>query len=95
MGIGSMGDGARRKDELERRRSRRPCAPTEDSLAPGVAVLAEREAADTLAGGGEDGVAHGRENRGKRGFAQAGGRVVGLEEMDVAVTQCRTRAVNV
>jgi len=40
---------------------------------PGVAVFGERQRANALASGGKNGVAHGRENRWKRGFAETGG----------------------
>src|SRR5712664_3107918 len=52
------------------------------ALGPGEAVFGEREGADALAGDGEDGVADGGENGRESGFAEAGGGVVGLQEMD-------------
>ena len=45
-------------------------------------MFREREGADALAVDGEDGVAYGRENRRQGWFAEAGGWIVGLQEMD-------------
>src|SRR5258708_23031404 len=51
-------------------------------LGPREAVFGERERADAFAGDGENGVADGRKNRREGGFAEAGGGIVGLPEMD-------------
>ena len=45
-------------------------------------MFGEGEGADAGAGGGEDGVADGGENRRKGGFAEASGGIIGFEEMD-------------
>jgi len=45
-------------------------------------VFGEGEGADTGAGGGEDSVADGWENGREGRFAEAGGGIVGFQEMD-------------
>ena len=45
-------------------------------------MFGKRQGADAFAGGGENGVADGRENGRKRGLAEAGGGIISLEEMD-------------
>ena len=56
--------------------------PTQRRLGPGVAVFGEREGADALAVDGENGVADSWENRGQGGFAEAGRRIIGFQEMN-------------
>src|SRR5712664_1971984 len=51
------------------------------TLRPGEAVFGERQGANALSGDGEDGVAHSGNNRWQGGFAEAGGRIVGLQKM--------------
>ena len=45
-------------------------------------MFGKRQRTDALSGYGEDGVANGWKHRGKRGFAEAGGWILGLQEMD-------------
>ena len=45
-------------------------------------MFGEREGADAFASDGENGVADGGEYRREGRFAEAGGRIVGLQEMD-------------
>src|SRR5229473_5134576 len=51
-------------------------------LGPSEAVFGEREGADAFARDSKNGVADGGKNRREGGFAEAGGRIVGLQEMD-------------
>ena len=45
-------------------------------------MFGKREGADALAVDGEDGVANGWEDRRQGGFTEAGGRIIGFQEMD-------------